>query len=169
MQLTEKLGWKCNWAFHSMFRTLDPVPRKEGRDEGNSPNLERDRTSWYLSYLDPQQKWLEKNPAPMSSCSWTSRVQRNDRNAEGWERKGPHCSESFKVTVWFSVTSVTHWMWPQCTLQLHRRGCVWKNQCSVSECPYWANRNGTFQKKTLNFRADIIVNDFLPHFWVLWL
>lgn len=25
-----------------MFRALDSVPRKEGRDEGNSPNLERD-------------------------------------------------------------------------------------------------------------------------------
>lgn len=44
----------------------------------------------------------------------------------------------------------------------------WKNQCSVSECPYWANRNGTFQKKKkLNFRADIIINDFLPPTFLL--
>lgn len=42
------------------------------------------------------------------------------QNAGGWARQDPHRSESFKLAVWFSVTSVIHWMWPQRTMRLHR-------------------------------------------------
>lgn len=90
------------------------------------------------------------------------------QNAEGRERKGPRCSESFKLTAWFSMTSVIHWMWPQWTLRLHRSGgggriSVQYQNAVTGPIEMELSR----KKKTLNFRADIIINDFLPPTFLL--
>lgn len=133
----------CGWAFHSMRRTLDPVPRKEGREEGKF-----------------QKSW--ENSTPLSSWSWMSRVQRNDRILKPGQGKA-HIVQSHSS---WRCDSVWQMWFIECD---HSGHCGFTGVKGVEESmfsirmPLLGQSKWNFQKKKpFNFRADIIVNDFLP-------